>query len=128
MLIKTRIASAGMSLEACSPTEKQPFATQEVLSFELLPTDDRDHLDLDTGEVFQDYNYARRHGNAKKLIGASMTIRPMPDVSYYQFNVMHYIAEHKSDDFNSPSSIYFTAYIEPAAFHDLADSIKRGLF
>ena len=90
MLIRTRLASANISLEARVPTKDQPVPTQESVSFELLPPDDRDHLDLDTGEVFQDYDYARLHKNEKKLIGASMTIREALRNSYYKYNLMYY--------------------------------------
>jgi hypothetical protein len=128
MFIRTRLASAGISLEAHVPTKDHPIATRETLSFGLLPTDERDHLDLDTGEVFQDHNYAKLHKNEKKLIDASMTIRPMPDDSYYQYNVMWYSGEYESDESRHPSEVYFTAFIELAAFRELADNIKRGLF
>jgi hypothetical protein len=128
MLIRTRLASASTSLEARIPTKDNPAPTQESISFALLPTDDRDHLDLDTGEVFQDYNYAKLHKNEQKLIDASITIRPLPDDSYYQYNVMHYLGEQKGDDYYHPSSIHFRVFVAPPAFRELAEYIRRGLF
>jgi hypothetical protein len=128
MLIRTRLASASISLEACNPTKEYPIATRENLSFRLLPPDARDYLNLDTGEVFQDYQYARLHNKDKKLIAASITIRPMLDASDYQYNVMHYFEQTKSDDSYFLSQIYFSVSIEPSAFRELADKVKSGLF
>jgi hypothetical protein len=128
MWIRTRLASVGMSLEARNPTKDHPDTMRENLSFGLLPGDGRDHLDLDTGEVFQDYNYARLHKNEKKLIGASISIRPLLDDSYYKDNVMSYISKYNSDVTSHPSQIHFMAFIDPTAFRELADNIKRGLF
>ena len=84
MLLRTRLASASISLEARTPTKDRP-PTQETVSFDLIPTDEHNHLDLDTGEVFEDYNYARLRKKEQKLIGASITIHPMPDVRYYRW-------------------------------------------
>jgi hypothetical protein len=71
MIIRTRPFGAGISLEARVPTKDRPVPTQETISFELLPTEERDRLDLDTGEVFQDYIYAKLHKKENNLIGAS---------------------------------------------------------
>jgi hypothetical protein len=59
MWIRTRPASASISLEARTAVTDGSERPSEIVSFELLPTNERDHLDLDTGEVFQDYGYAR---------------------------------------------------------------------
>ena len=67
MYLPTRPSSVSVSLEARVPTKDRPVPTQESVSFELLPTDERDHLDLATGEVFQDYSHARFHKKEKKL-------------------------------------------------------------
>jgi hypothetical protein len=118
MFIRTRPSAVGISLEA-RPSKDFP-ATQETVSFELTPTEERDHLDLDTGEVFQDYSYAKIHKNEKKLIGASITVRPLLDDSYYQYNAMHFFSENRGDDFYSPASIHFAVFIEPTVFRELA--------
>ena len=142
MWIRTRPASASMSLEVRSPTKDRPVAfraqpphafasipgaMQESVSFELLPTDERGHLALDTGEVFQDHSYAILHKNEQKLLTASITIRAAPDDSYYQYNVMRYMGETTGDDFYDPS-IHFDVFIAPTAFSELAANIKSGLF
>jgi len=127
MWIRTRPASASISLEAHAPTSDLPARTQEVVSFKLLPTNERDHLDLDTGEVFQDYGYAKIHNKESKLINASMSVRAIPDDSYYQHNAMHYFEEATDDLSSHPSSIMFNGFVEPEAFTELADHIKSGL-
>jgi hypothetical protein len=126
MWIRTRPASASIRLEARTPTSDDPIPTQEVIWFGLLPTDEHDHLNLDTGEVFQDYNYARLDKNEQKLIDASITIRAIPDGSYYEKNLMCYRGEVKTDDFYSPSSIDFDVFIAPTAFRELAGNLRSG--
>jgi hypothetical protein len=128
MWIRTRLASAAYLLEASVPTKDHPVPTEEYVLFELLPTDERDHLDLDTGEVFQDYIYASIHKNEKKLIYASMTIRACLDDSYYQYNAMRYFGGRTGDDFHHPPSIYFDVFIAPTGFRELADNIRGRLF
>jgi hypothetical protein len=128
MIIRTRLSSANLSLEVRVPTKERPDHTQENILFRLMPTHERDHLDLDTGEVFQDYNYARLHKNEEKLIYATMTIRACLDASDYQYNRMLYFAEQTTGDSHFPSSIHFNVYIAPTAFRELADNIRRGLF
>jgi hypothetical protein len=125
MWLRTRPASASIFLEARTPTKDRP-ATQETVSFDLIPLNEVDHLDLDTGEVFQDPSYARLHKNEQKLIGASITINPLPDDSYYQYNDMSYFEEVKGD-YSSPSSIFFSVFIVPTAFRELVDNIRNGL-
>jgi hypothetical protein len=127
MWVRTRPASASMSLEVRSPTKDRPVAMQESVSFELLPQDERGHLALDTGEVFQDQSYAKLHKNEQKLLNASITIRAAPDDSYYQYNVMRYMGETTGDDSYHPS-IHFEVFIAPTALSELAANIKGGLF
>src|SRR5262249_47537952 len=128
MFIRTRPSAAGISLEARVPTKDRPVPTQETVSFELLPTEERDHLDLHTGEVFQDYVYAKVGKKKKNLISASMTIRPILDESYYRHNIMQYFSEQSGDNFFSPASIHFMMFIEPTAFRELANKIRSGLY
>jgi hypothetical protein len=128
MWIRTRPSSVSMFLEARRPTEDWPIPVREMISFGLLPTDDGDHLDLDTGEVFQDYGYARLHKKEQKLIGASATIQLMSDDSSYKQNAMRYRKERNSDDGPEPSSIHFQVFVSPAAYRELAENIRSGLF
>jgi hypothetical protein len=93
MWIRTRPASASISLEARTARTDRPERAPEIVSFELLPTDERDHLDLDTGELFQDYGYARIRKNEEKLIGASITIRSTTDKPDGEQSAMQYMGE-----------------------------------
>lgn len=127
MWIRTRPTSASMFLEASTPTKDRPIASRESISFELLPDED-DHLDLDTGEVFQDYISAEISKNGQKLINASATIHSSSDASQCQHNAMHYFGEHKTDDSYESPSIHFDVFVEPAIFRALADNMKSGLF
>jgi hypothetical protein len=92
-----------MFLEARTPTKDWPTPVREIVSIGLLPLDDRDHLDLDTGEVFQDYSYANISKDEKKLIGASATIQLMSDDSSYKQNAMRYVKERNSDGRHDPA-------------------------
>ena len=127
MWIATRPASATVSLEARAPTSDLPSGTRETVSFRLLPTDDRNHLDLDTGETFQDYNYARMHKKEDCLIGASLTVRPLVAEEHYRYNAMRYSAGFNDDFSSQPASIFFDVFIEPTAFRELANNIRSGV-
>lgn len=127
MLLRTRPTSASMFLEASTPTREGPISSRESILFKLVPDED-DHLDLDTGEVFQDYISADLSKNERKLISASATIHSSSDESKYLHNAMHYYGEHKTDDSYESPSIHFDVFIEPALFRALADNMKSGLF
>jgi hypothetical protein len=127
MWIRTRPASASISLEARAPANDHPAAMNEIVSFELLPTNERDHLDLDTGEVFQDYSYARIHKKEQKLIRARITIRTVADEVPDQKNAMCYTGEFGGDDFHHPATIFFDVFLAPMVFRELADNTKNGL-
>jgi hypothetical protein len=127
MWIRTRPASASISFEARTAHTDSPKRAPEIVSFELLPTDERDHLDLDTGEVFQDYGYARTQKNEGKLIGASITIRSTEDKSDSEKSVMHYMGAVTGEFYSHPSSIIFDVIIEPALFQKILKNTRIGL-
>ena len=127
MWIRTRPASATISVEARTALTDRPERVPEIVSFELLPTDERDHLDLDTGEVFQDYGYARTQKNEGKLIAASITIRPSSDKSDGEQSAMFYMREVTADFYSHPSSIIFDVFIEPTLFQRIFENTRTGL-
>jgi hypothetical protein len=127
MWIRTRPASASISLEARTALSDRPERAQEIVSFELLPTNERDHLDLDTGEVFQDFGYARTRKNEGKLIGASITIRSTKDKPDGEQSAMHYMREVTGDFYSRPSSIIFDVFIEPVLFQKILETARGGL-
>jgi hypothetical protein len=122
MWIYARPASANISFEVQTPTGDDSDATKrtEYISFQVLPTDERDHLDLDTGEVFQNYNYARSRNKHENLIAARLTIKPASDDSDYKRNAMQYFESF-------PATIFFTVYVAPTTFRELANNVKNGL-
>jgi hypothetical protein len=117
MWIRTRPSSVSMFLEVRTSTEDQPTPLREIISFGLLPTDDHDHLDLETGEVFQDYSYARLRKNEKKLIAASAAIQIIPDVSSGKHNAMRYIKERTATIVTSHlrSILNYSSHRQPSA-------------
>jgi hypothetical protein len=127
MWIRTRPASASISLEVRTAATDRPVRAQEIVSFELLPTDERDHLDLDTGEVFQDFGYARTQKNDERLIGASITIRSTSDRPDGEQSAMHYMREVSGDFYSHPSSIIFDVFVEPALFQKIVENTRSGL-
>src|SRR6266849_2511356 len=128
MWIHTRPASASVSVEVQTPSGDGSDAVQkEFVSFELLATEERDHLDLDTGEVFQNYNYARIRNKHTNLIGATLTIEAASDDSDYKRNSMRYMEEIQAEFFSKPTTIFFTVYLAPTAFRELADNVRKGL-
>jgi hypothetical protein len=76
--------------------------------------------------VFQDAPVDKT--KQKQSISASITIRPLLDESYYQYNTMRYFSEQKGDDYLSFSSIHFNVFIEPTAFRELVSNTIRGLY
>jgi len=129
MWIHVRPASANLLLEIDRPSENGsgPVKQKEYVSFQVLPTDDRDHLDLDTGEVFQDFNYARIRNKRENLIDARLTIEPASDESDYRRNSMRYMDEVRGEFESFPATIFFCLYLAPDTFRELADNVKNGL-
>jgi len=129
MWIHIRPASANLSLEVERPTDggNDSARRKEYISFQVLPTDDRDHLDLDTGEIFQHYNYARIRNKHENLIGARLTIEPTSEDSDYRRNSMRYMDEVRGEFESFPTTIFFGVYVAPATFRELVDNIKSGL-
>jgi len=129
MWIHIRPASANLSLEVERPTDNgnDPAKRKEYISFQVLPTEGRDHLDLDTGEVFQHYNYARIRNKDENLIGARLTIEPASEASDYRRNSMRYMDEVRGEFESAPATIFFGIYVAPATFRELANNLKNGL-
>src|SRR5271170_6104366 len=92
MRISVRPASASVLLEIERPSDdgNEPEKRKEFISFQVLPSDERDYLELDTGEIFQHYNYARIRNKHDNLIGARLTIQPASGDSDYKRNTMQY--------------------------------------
>src|SRR6266446_2134655 len=126
MWIHVRPASANLLLEVERPSDdaSDPAKRKEYISFQVLPTAEADHLDLDTGEIFQHYNYAQIHNKHDKLIGARLIVEPAADDSDYKRNRMRYSDAVQGEFDSFPATILFSVYVEPATFRELADNVK----
>jgi hypothetical protein len=129
MWMYVRPASANLLLEVERPSDdaKDPAKRKEYISFQVLPTAEANHLDLDTGEIFQDYNYARIHNKHDKLISARLIVEPVIDDSDYKRNRMRYSDAVQGEFDSFPATIFFSLCVEPATFRELADNVKHGL-
>jgi len=129
MWIHVRPASANLLLELERPSENasDPAKRKEYISFQVLPTAEASHLDLDTGESFQDYNYARIRNKHDKLIGARLIVEPALTDEDYKRNRMRYSDAVQGEFESVPATIFFGVYVEPATFRELADNVKNGL-
>jgi len=90
MFLELKPTSIAMSLRKNIPGEKSSVGAGEVLSFNVGLTG-RDHLDLETGEVFQDPTFARGRG-ANRPISATLTLRPTSGEDYFQYSCMPWLA------------------------------------
>jgi hypothetical protein len=115
MWMPVRPATVNILLKIERPSDDggDPAKRKEYISFQVLPTDDRDYLDLDTGEVFQHYNYARIRNKQDKLIGAKLTVEPASDDSSYKWNRMRYSDAVQGEFDSFPATIFFSVYVAP---------------
>lgn len=129
MWIHVRPATANVLLEIERPSDdaSDPAKRKEYISFRVLPTAEADHLDLDTGEIFQHYNYAQTHNKQDKLIGARLIVEPASNDSDYKRNKMRYSDAVQGEFDSSPATISFSVYVEPNTYRELADNVKNGL-
>ena len=129
MWIHVRPATANLLLEIERPRDdaSDPAKRKEYISFQVLSTDDRNHLDLDTGEIFQHYDYARLYNKHENPIGVRLTIHPASEDSHYKRNAMQYMDAVNGEFESFPATIFFTVYVPPTTFRELADNVKNGL-
>ena len=95
------------------------------LHFGVHPAD-RDHLELETGEVFQNPRYAKIREKAQS-ISASLTIREALDASDDDYNRMSYLQGTSSDYDSSGSEIYFQVYLPHERFAELVTNVRGGI-
>jgi hypothetical protein len=92
-------------LKLARPAKNTLIQNTRSSRFDLLPTRERDHLDLD----------------------ASLEVRELPDNSYYQYNLMHYIREREFvDDYQEPA-IHFAAFVPPTTLRELIENVRSGV-
>lgn len=108
---------------------KSSVISRQVLYFSVYP-DDRDHLDLETGEVFQNPGYARirrKPEKEDKTISAQLSVYEAKKEEDLAYNNMHYLGEISSDEGLHPSSISFSFALPPRDFQTLLTNIQSGV-
>jgi hypothetical protein len=89
--------------------------------------DERDYLDLETGEVFENPRYAKSRKHLDKLISGQLSVVEASSEADFKYNEMSYLGEVKGEDYHSPTSIYFPFFLHPRPFHNLLTNIRNGL-
>jgi hypothetical protein len=147
MLLRLKIVSISMNASASFETEdeappqspKQPqspppkrrLASRQTFYFSVYPAD-RDHLDLETGEVFKHPNFGRTRRKPEKpekdtSISAQLSVYEAKKQSDLAHNRMQYFGEVKTDEDYNPSSISFTFCLPPRGFQNLETNIQNGV-
>lgn len=123
MFLTLKASSVSMHSYADLPDEKGIGGGRQVVSFRVH-LDGRDHVDLETGEIFQRPSRL----NTNRLISASLTVEQAKSDEYYAYNRMSYSEELVSDDpiASCPSEIYFSVFVPSADMQDLATNIRSG--
>jgi hypothetical protein len=95
--------------------------------FDVFP-EGRDHLDLVTGEVFQDPSYARIRKTKDNTIGGTVQIYAGYDETDYNYSRMKYVEAHNLDDLGDTlASVNFTCFLPPDDFDALLDTLRSQL-
>lgn len=130
MLLHARPASANIIVDIPTPgreNEEKSARRNPYLSFQVLPPDGRDHLDLDAGEVFQHYNYVRISNKHEKIDRrtndgpssiAGLRLQTERDAVHGRGTRRVRVL---------PGNDFFTVYVAPPTFRELADNVKIGL-
>jgi hypothetical protein len=120
------------SAETEAPTQPAPQSKPRVVSrqqvyFTVYP-EGRDHLDLETGEVFENPSYARIRNEADKSISAQLSVYEASSElkSKLAYNRMQYFGEKSGYDYYDPS-IHFSFVLPPRDFQRLLTNIQNGV-
>jgi hypothetical protein len=112
---------------------RENSGSRHLISFNVCP-EDRNHLDLKTGEIFQSPPYARIYENQHKLIGGTLTIAPFTDGlpsenNTHEKSELHYFPGRVSKsgiDDDRASELMFMYYLPAQEFQLLLSSILSG--
>jgi hypothetical protein len=124
MLLTLRIVSASMDLTAIAPSDKPARGPSLSFSVEI---DDRDHLDLETGEIFEAPRYAKIRGHQDKLINATLCVRQALSADDFKYNRLQYFEAVRGDDYGNDPFIYFDFWLHPHDFSELMRHVQGGL-
>jgi hypothetical protein len=92
---------------------------------------DSDHLDLATGEIFQDALYAKFHKSEEKLISATLFIGLCPPDEQQPKGQLSYFKGHESKNGlgeDRASEIHFSYHLPRAEFDILYENVLAGFF
>jgi hypothetical protein len=106
-----------------------PKEEKGCFAFGVYPVD-RDHLDLETGEVFRNPQRAgEEYILGEQYISGSLTVRRALAEDSYHHNAMFYLeGVSSSDGFgDSPSSIHFSVCLPSDDFQELVVNTRSGL-
>jgi hypothetical protein len=124
MFLKLKAASISMHSYADLPDEKGVGSGRQTFGLSVH-LDGGDHIDLETGEVFQ----SPRRSNNKNGISGFLTLEQAKTDGHYTYNRMTYCDEIVSDDpmVSNPSQILFTVFVPPGDFQELVSNSRNGL-
>lgn len=125
MNITMGVSSISMNMSRNFTGKRDVASGRQNINFGVYLSD-RDHLDLETGEVFENSVYSRIRGNTAKLISAQLSIYRGSTKSDYKENKMRYLGGIESDFYNSEASIEFTCFLMESDFNELIENIRNG--
>jgi hypothetical protein len=112
---------------------QSPFISTRELYFAVHP-DDRDRIDLETGEVFVDPKYGRKDKSISaqlvKSISAQLNVIEVAtelDLSYGNWMTYFDRVGDPGDETYRPSSIEFNVVLPPRDFNNLLTNIQNGI-
>jgi len=125
MLLSLKPTSIGLRISANIPNDRAAFAGGQQLTL-AVHLEGRDHLDLETGEVFQNPAYAKIRSSKEALVG-SFSIAQAREPEDFGFNQMRYIEGVKTDDGDIGPQIHFRLYLPSDDFQQLIANARSGL-
>jgi hypothetical protein len=119
------VASVGMTTISNIPHTEPAEPSGTTVTMNALP-EDRDYLELKTGEIFCNPRYSKLRGE-EKMISATVSISRAGHDEDYPYSKLRYFPEVQTDDGFHDSSLHFRAYLPPTDFDDLITNLRNGL-
>ena len=128
-----RLTIASISMSAASDiSEKErsepPIRRRRSVLFSVYPHDES-HMDLATGEVFENPAYSKGRGHGAKAIAGTLELHEAPDTESPRYGVMQYFAPIRTDDgvVDSGPLIIFLAVLPSKDFSDLLENLRHSV-
>jgi len=126
MFMNLTVISLSMRMDSTvRHTDGSPKRSGHSIVMDVQPQD-RNYLELETGEIFCNPNYLQSHGKDRKPISATLFISKAITEKDYEESCMDYYDEYRSNSDYIPSSIYFYCLLPPQEFDDLLADIRSG--